>query len=143
MTAKLAAVRVRGSIGVNQKVEDTMTMLRLYRKNYCIVVPDNPVYTGMLKNAKDYLTWGEIDDDTFNELVSKRGEEFKGKETDAKGKIKYNDFMEKKKKKIKKYFRLNPPRKGFGRKGIKHTFKEGGALGYRGEDMNNLIRRMI
>lgn len=140
---QLAAVRVRGSIGVNQKVEDTMSMLRLYRKNYCAVVPDNPVYTGMLKNAKDYITWGEIDEETFNTLVSKRGEEFSGRETDAKGKIKYNDFMVVNSKKIKKYFRLNPPIKGFGRKGIKHTFREGGALGYRGEAMKELIRRMI
>lgn len=143
MTKQLAAIRVRGLNRINQRVEDTMSMLRLYRKNYCAVIPNNPVYIGMLKKAKDYITWGEIDDDTFNMLVNKRGEEFNGRETDAKSKIKYNDFMVVNNKKIKKYFRLNAPRKGFGRKGIKHTFKEGGALGYRGEAINELIRRMI
>ena len=44
---------------------------------------------------------------------------------------------------IKKVFRLKPPSKGFERKGIKMSFKEGGALGYRGEKINELLERMI
>ena len=45
--------------------------------------------------------------------------------------------------KIRKNFRLNSPRKGYGRKGIKVSFNEGGALGYRGNKINDLIKRMI
>ena len=41
---------------------------------------------------------------------------------------------------LKPVFRLHPPRKGY--EGIKRSFKEGGALGYRGEKINHLIRRM-
>ena len=140
---QLAAIRVRGIIGVKQRIEDTMSMLRLYRKNYCAVVPNNPIYVGMLKKSKDFITWGELDDDTFNTLVNKRGEEFNGRETDARGKIKYNDFFVHNNKKFKKYFRLNPPRKGFGRKGIKHPFKSGGSLGYRGAAIKDLMKRMV
>jgi large subunit ribosomal protein L30 len=143
METKLAAIRVRGVIGMNQRVESTLSMLRLFRKNYCVVIPKNAAYIGMLKKAKDYVTWGEIDDDTFKTLVDKRGEEFKGREKDTAGKIKYNDFMVIGGRKIKKYFRLNAPRKGFGRKGIKHAFKEGGALGYRGESINDMVKRMV
>ena len=140
---RLAAIRVRGLTEIRTKIEDNLRMLRLYKKNYCCVVPNMPVYAGMLKRAKDYITWGEIDDETFNMLVEKRGEEFNGKETDSKGKIKYNDFVVINNKKIKKYFRLNAPRKGFGRKGIKHPYQSGGALGYRGEAINDLIKRMV
>lgn len=140
---QLAAIRIRGFSGVKQKVESTLTMLRLYRKNYCVVVPNIPIYAGMLKQAKDYITWGELDDGIFHDLVAKRGEEFNGNESDSKQKIKYNDFVVMNGKKIKKYFRLNSPKKGYGRKGIKHTFKEGGALGYRGNDINDLIKRMM
>jgi large subunit ribosomal protein L30 len=140
---QLAAIRIRGFSGVKQAVESTLSILRLYRKNYCIVVPNSQIYAGMLKKAKDYITWGEIDDETFNALVAKRGEEFKERESDAHDKIKYNDFISINGKKIKKYFRLNAPRKGYGRKGIKHTFKEGGALGYRGNSINDLIKRMV
>ena len=44
---------------------------------------------------------------------------------------------------IKKFFRLKPPSKGYERKGVKTAYKEGGALGYRGEEINQLLIRMI
>ena len=138
-----AAIRVRGRTQIRTKVEDTLKMLRLYKNNYCSIFPNNPVYAGMLKKAKDYITWGEIDDETFKILVEKRGEQFNGVEKDSKEKIKYNDFFVLDNKKYKKYFRLNAPKRGFGRKGIKHPFANGGALGYRGEKINELIKRMI
>lgn len=140
---RLAAIRVRGLTGINSRVTNTLRMLSLYKGNYCCVLPNNPVYVGMLKKAKDYITWGEINEETFKNLVEKRGEEFKGKEADSKMKIKYNKFITVNNKKIKKYFRLNAPRKGFGRKGIKHSYKSGGALGYRGNAINDLIKRML
>ena len=141
--SQLAAIRIRGLTDIRIKIEDTLKMLRLYKKNYCCVLPNTPIYIGMLKKAKDYITWGEIDDETFNMIIDKRGEEFKGRENDSKEKIKYNDFVVVNNKKIKKYFRLNAPRKGFGRKGIKHSYQIGGALGYRGNAINDLIKRMI
>lgn len=140
---QLAAIRIRGFSGVKKKVEDTLKMLRLYKKNYCCVLPNTPVYSGMLKKAKDYITWGELDDETFMVLVDRRGEEFNGRETDLKKKINYNDFFVVNNKKIKKYFRLNAPKKGFGRKGIKYPYQSGGALGYRAEAINDLIKRMV
>lgn len=142
-TKQLAAIRVRGVSGVKKKIEDTMKTLRLYKNNYCCVLPNVPVYSGMLKKAKDYITWGELDDETFRMLVDKRGEEFNGRETDSKKKINYNDFFVVNNKKIKKYFRLSAPKKGFGRKGIKYPYQSGGALGYRGEAINDLIKRMV
>jgi len=106
-------------------------------------VENSSINLGMLKKIKDYVTWGEIDDSTFKELVEKRGEEFKARETDTKGKMKYNKYFEFNGKKYKKVFRLNPPRKGFGRKGIKFPFTMGGALGNRSSAINDLIKRMI
>ncbi len=138
----LAVIRVRGLCKVERGVKDTMNLLRLYRKNFCVVVPNNEKYSGMVKKAKDYATWGEISDETFNLLVEKRGEEYKGKASGKKG----NDsgkFIKKGDKKIKKFFRLNMPKKGFGRKGIKFPFSKGGALGYRGGKINELIKRML
>lgn len=116
----IAVVRVRGSIGVMKEIKDTLNMLRLYNKNNCVVVPNTPAYLGMIKKVKDYVTWGEIDDKTLNLLKEKRKKDVE-----------------------KKYFRLNPPRKGYGRKGIKCSFRIGGALGYRKEKINDLIKRML
>lgn len=140
---QLAAVRVRGLTGIKADVKFTLNMLRLYKNNYCSLFPNTPIYVGMLKKAKDYITWGEVNEETFKMLVDKRGEEFDGRETNSKRKIKYNGFIVINNRKIKKYFRLNPPVKGFGRKGIKNSFQRGGALGYRGEKINDLIKRMV
>ena len=70
-SGKLAIVLVRGVVGVAQPVKDTLSLLRLHKKNYCVVVDNNPVNIGMIKKVKDYVTWGEIDENTFKELVEK------------------------------------------------------------------------
>ncbi|MFH1682384.1 MAG: uL30 family ribosomal protein [Candidatus Woesearchaeota archaeon] len=141
---KIAAILVRGIVGIRQPVKETLKFLRLNHKNHCVVLNNTPINQGMIKKVKDYITWGEIDEATFKELVEKRGEEYLGREKDAKGKIDYSRrFLVFNNKKYKKYFRLNPPRKGFGLKGIKMPFKNRGALGYRGEKIKDLIERMI
>ncbi len=140
---KLALIRVRGNVNLRDDVKYTFSLLRLYRKNFCVVVEDNPTFKGMINKVKDYITYGEISDDVYKELVSKRGEEYKGKEKDSKGKIEYKRFILVDGKKIKPFFRLNPPRGGFERKGIKVSFKAHGALGYREDKINDLLKRMI
>lgn len=141
--SKIAIVRVRGSVNLSKEVKDTLNLLRLYKKNYCAVVEDSPSYKGMIDKVKDYIAYGEIEDSTYKELLEKRSEEYKGREEDRNGKIKYGGFVTANGKNIKPFFRLSPPRKGFGRKGIKVSFKAHGALGYRGEKINELLKRMI
>jgi large subunit ribosomal protein L30 len=121
---RLAIIRIRGEIGVRKPIKDTLGMLSLYRKHYCTVVDKIPAYIGMAKKTKDYATYGEIDSETYKMLVEKRGEK--------------NEEGE-----LKKFFRLCPPRKGFERKGIKVSFTKGGALGYRGKKINELIKKML
>ena len=140
---KIAIVRIRGLIGVKHDIDNTLKKLRLYNRNFCVIVPRTASYVGMIKKVKDYVTWGNIDENTYKDLVEKRAEEYKGKVSDKKGKIKYGGFVEINGKKIKKIFRLNSPRKGYGRKGIKISFNQGGALDYRGDKINDLIKRMI
>jgi len=140
-TKKVAIIRIRGITGIEKGIKDTLNMLCLYHNNYCVVVSDKLL--GMIKKVKDYVTWGEIDDETYKLLVKKRGEEYKGRLTDSKKKINYKKFIVINNKKYKKYFRLSPPRGGFERKGIKVPFTKGGALGYRKEKINDLIKKMV
>ena len=141
---KLALVRIRGPTGVRVDIADTLSHLRLTRRNHCVIVPKNVAYTGMVLKVKDYITWGDIDEETYKMLTEKRMEDYKGLASDRKNKISYDaKFMEIDGKKMKKVFRLNSPRKGYGRKGIKTPFIKGGALGYRGAKINDLIQRMI
>jgi len=140
---KIAVIRVRGLVRVKKEINDTLNMLRLYKKNCCVVVPATEGYVGMIKKVKDYVTYGEISEETFKLLIEKRGQLYKEREKSNKGKINYNKFFVHNNKKYKKYFRLSPPKKGFGRKGIKVSFKASGARGYRKEKINDLIKRMI
>lgn len=140
---RIAVIKVRGSVKIKKEIEATLNILRLYKKNYCVIAEATPSVLGMIKKIKDYVTFGEIDDETYKLLIEKRGEEYKGKETDKKEKIKYKRFFMFNNKKYRPFFRLNPPKKGFGRKGIKVDFKISGALGNRKEKINDLIKRMI
>jgi large subunit ribosomal protein L30 len=69
----LAAIRIRGRTGVKGDISDTLDMLRLTRINHAVIIPDTPSYQGMLLKAKDYITWGEIDQETLIKLINHRG----------------------------------------------------------------------
>lgn len=122
----LAIIRIRGTVGALSTIKSTLKMLRIERNNYCAVYKSTPSILGMIKKAKDYITWGEVDDATLKILHDKKGEK------DPKDP-----------KLLKKFFRLAPPRGGYERKGIKTPFKSGGAAGNRGKKINDLIKRMI
>ncbi|MCW1296306.1 MAG: 50S ribosomal protein L30 [Candidatus Parvarchaeota archaeon] len=153
---KLAAIRIRGSVRAPHDIRYTLKLLGLNKKNSCVILDDDKVNLGMLKKVKDFITWGEINADTLSQLLLKRGYIQKGKRIDREYvKSKVNMEIEEfckliiegkediRKLGVKKVFRLKPPSGGFERKGIKVSFKEGGALGYRGEKINVLLKKMI
>ncbi|MBI2145987.1 uL30 family ribosomal protein [Candidatus Woesearchaeota archaeon] len=139
---KFAVILVRGEAKVPQQIKDTLALLTLHRKNHCVIVNDTPALRGMIAKVKDFVTWGEITAEVFKELLEKRGLPYGGRLQDRTKLYSY-PYLTYGKKHFKSYFRLNPPRKGFGRKGIKIAFAAGGALGYRGEKINDLLLRMI
>ncbi len=152
--AKLAVVRIRGSVRGMKDADETMRMLGITRIHHCVVVDDTPSVKGMLQKAKDYISWGEIKPDVLEHLLRKRGRLVGDKKLDesvvkASGFSSIKDFAEaifSGKAKIssvsglKKVFRLSPPSGGF--KSTKRAFKDLGDLGYRGELINNLLMRM-
>ncbi len=151
-----AVVRVRGTVNVNTEIADTMKMLRLNRVNHCVFVPNKKSYAGMLQKVKDYVTWGEAKPETMAKMIIRRGrlagdkkisDKYIKENTDyssvmafatalLKEEVQYKDL-----KGIKPVIRLHPPRKGY--EGLKRSYNEGGALGYRGKDINELIDRML
>jgi len=150
----LAIVRIRGSIGVRKKIEDTMRMLRLDAPNRCAVVPDDPSYKGMVEKVKDYATFGKINFETFLAMLKKRGRLEGNKRLDEKT-IKETGYESveqmakeifegrvniKRVPKLKPVFKLTPPAHGF--KSTKQHYPKGD-LGDRGEAINKLLERMI
>ena len=151
-----AVIRVRGSVNVKGDIKDTLKMLRLHRVNHCVILPNTKTYVGMLQKVKDYVTWGEIEPETLAKLIIHRGrisgdnkisDGYIKKHSDyksvmsfakavSKGEIGYKDIAG-----IIPVIRLHPPKKGY--KGVKRSYQSGGALGYRGKNINALLERMI
>jgi large subunit ribosomal protein L30 len=155
--ALIAIIRIHGKVGLRKGIKETLTNLRLYNKHTCIVVPNNPVFIGMITKIKDYITWGEINEPTLRELLLKRGR-VAGKLplTDAylkeHAKISFDNLIKeiiagKKQLKdipgCKPFFKLTPPRGGYERGGTKQPYSLGGALGYRKDKISDLILKMI
>lgn len=140
-----AVVRVRGSIGMKRQLSDTLMMLRLHRINHCVIVPKNQNYEGMLQKARYFITWGEIDKETLEKMIAKRGR-FSGdkrvKDVSYAKELAHFIISGKAVKEtgIKPVFRLSPPSKGY--ESTKALYPKG-SLGYRGEKINELIKRMI
>lgn len=151
-----AIIRVRGQPDVNCDIRHTMHLLGLNRVNHCVVMPETESIKGMMQVIKDYCTWGEVDAETLAEMIRQRGKitggddlsddflkentEFSDADDMAKAIIE-NDYRMRDVEGAKPLFRLHPPIKGY--EGIKRPYKVGGALGYRGSDINILIKRML
>jgi len=152
----IAAIRVRGTVHVREPLERTMEYLKLDAPNALVLLPENESTKKMLKKVENYITWGEISVEVLAKLLEKRAR-IQGNKKLGQEQLKIcnaNSFLELaekvmkdesylKKLGVKKPLRMRPPRKGYGREGIKKSFSVGGALGYRGQAINDLIRRML
>ncbi|MEM3442665.1 MAG: 50S ribosomal protein L30 [Candidatus Bathyarchaeia archaeon] len=152
----LAVVRIRGVISAPREVRETLKMLHLTRNNYAILIDNRPSFTGMLKTAQNFITWGEVSKAIVSELIKKRGrlsgnkkltdeyaQKIGYKTIEDLAEAVYNCQIEYwKLPNIIPVFKLHPPTKGFRGK-IKKGYRVGGELGYRGEKINELLERMI
>ncbi len=151
-----AAIMVRGLIGARKDAKRTMKMLRLNKQNHLVLLPENGSSRGMLDKVKEYITYGEISPETLGKLLGKWARLLGNKRVDAdflkenkfsKIELLANAVIENKavleELGIKPVFRLHAPSKGYERRGVKKPYKHGGALGFRGAEINKLIERMI
>jgi len=138
-----AVIRIRGSVDLKKDIKDTLTMLRLNRKMHCVLIKENDVMKGMLQKVRNWTTWGEIDDETLKLLIKKRGRKSADKKlNDQEVEEVFKKTKENQKASdIKPIFRLTPPSKGF-KESIKQHYPKG-ELGYRGKEINELLKRMI
>ena len=140
---------------MRKNIEDTLRMLNLERNCHATLIDDRPSFLGMLRKTQNVVTWGEVSKETIALLLRKRGrtvgnrkltDEYVKKigydSIDALAEAIYNLKVELKDLPgVKPVFRLHPPRKGY--KGtVKKSYSTGGETGYRGEAINELIRRM-
>jgi large subunit ribosomal protein L30 len=131
-------------------------MLRLTRNNYAVLIDNRPSFIGMLKAAQNFITWGEASKEIVHMLITKKGrlvgnkkltEEYAQtagfKSLTELAEAIFNCRVEYLKlPNVQPVFKLHPPTKGFKGK-IKKSYGAGGELGYRGEKINELIKRMV
>ena len=150
-----AVVKVRGTISALREARETLELLRLAKTNNAVLIDNRPSYMGMLYRVQNYVTWGEVSKETVAMLLKERGRLAGGaKITDesveklgyksintladaiANCKAEYQKLPN-----VQPLFKLHPPSKGFKGK-TKKSFSAGGEAGYRGEAINDLIKRM-
>jgi large subunit ribosomal protein L30 len=153
------AVRLLGPVAVPKNIEKTLKSLRLGRRFNAIIVEENANIVGMLRQSKDYVTWGQVGAHDIAALLKERGEltggtpvtdkftkeAFGQQSVDklaaalADGEIRLKSLWQ---KGVKPVFRLRPPSGGF-MYNIKRPSGSQGELGYRDAGISHLVARMI
>lgn len=156
--AFLFAVRLKGSFGMPIQTEKTLTTLRLDRKFNAVLLENNANVLATLRQAKDYVTWGEAKPRDIAMLLKERGELLGGlRITDKSVQEKFGvqtvdglvtalgeggiTLKQLRQKGLKPVFRLHPPSGGFATS-TKRPHGSRGELGYRGPEMATLVARM-
>ena len=112
---KIAVIRIKGQVGLNKDINETLNRLKLRKKYSCVVIEGTKENLGMIKKVENQVAFGEINEETYAKLVEKR------------------------KTQIENFFRLHSPRGGIK---TKVHFPKGG-LGNHKEKINELIERML
>jgi len=150
------AVKVRGEVSAQREARETTALLGLTHTNHAVLVDSRPAYLGMLQRAQSYVTWGEASKEIVAKMVKERGrlagnKKLTDEEARKLGFKSLDDLAEaifnckadwSKLAGVAKTFRLRPPKKGYKGK-TKKSFRAGGEAGYRGEAINELVKRMV
>jgi len=155
----LLAIRLKGEFGTPWNLGTALTTLRLKGRFNAVLVENKPENIGMLRQVKDYVTWGNISANDIAVLLKERGE-FAGSTpmTDEMVKKKFGeptvedlasalmkgriDLRTLRQGGLNPVFRLHPPSGGFDGT-TKRTYTSRGELGNRGPAIRDLLNRMV
>jgi large subunit ribosomal protein L30 len=154
----LLAVRLRGTASDAPDVVKTTVSLKLERTFQARLLDNTSSNLGMLRTVKALVAWGEISPEVLEHVLVKRGERDGAEGLDdgfvrllgktgfdelakavVAGEVSIRDLY---RAGLKTRFRFHPPRGGF-KRSLRRAATDGGELGYRGPDINLLVKRMI
>ena len=64
----IALIRIKGRVGLNKDINETLDRLRLRRKYTCVVLNGSKEEIGMIEKLRDFIAYGEIKDEVYKEL---------------------------------------------------------------------------
>ena len=152
----LVVIKITGTVRAQREARETLQFLHLKHTHHAVIIDSRPAYKGMLQRVNSYITYGEPTKETVIMMLQKRARSAGGKKIT-------NEYLQKagyksiddlaealitckvayhKLPDIQPLFRLHPPSKGFKGK-TKQGFNAGGEAGYRGEAINDLVKRMV
>jgi len=152
----LVVVRIRGVVSAQKETRETLQFLHLLHTNHAVLIDSRPAYKGMLQRVNSYITYGEPSKETVTMMLQKRAKlegdkKLTNEYIQKAGYKSIDDLAEaivnckvqfQKLPDVQPLFKLHPPSKGYKGK-TKRGFKAGGEAGYRGEAINDLVKRMI
>jgi len=157
--AYLLAIRLKGEFGTPFILGTALTSLHLKGRFNAVLVEKKPESIQMLRQVKDYVTWGDVSTNEVAILLRERGEfsggapmtneTVKEKFGEAsvqdlasaltKGRIDLRTLW---RAGLSPVFRLRPPSGGF-EGSIKRAYTSRGELGNRGQAIAGLLTRMV
>ena len=115
----IAAIRIRGQVGLARDVNETLNRLRLRKKYACVIIDEpNEAQLGMLQKMRNFISYGEITEETKAKVIAARGKIVNGE--------------------LKPFFALHPARGGIKTK----LHYPQGVLG-ENKEIDKLLERML
>lgn len=152
----LVLVKIRGTVRAQKETRETLDFLHLAHTNHAVLIDSRAAYKGMLQRVNSYITYGEPTKETVALMLQKRAklagdkkltDEYINKagyksiddlaDAIVKCKVQFQKLPD-----VQPLFKLHPPSKGYKGK-TKKGFNAGGEAGYRGEAINELVKRMV
>lgn len=137
----LIAIRISGQVKMNQDVQEALFRLRLRKKFTATLLKDTPLNRNLLRQYRNFIAYGIIDQQILEELIAKRGKSISGKKLNAAEVAKNLEQKSPQELDLKPFFALHPPRGGIDTK--LHFPKRKGVLGDHKEKIAELVRRML
>ena len=70
--SKLAAIRIRGGVRASKELQHALRNVKLDKKHACVILEKNPVNEGMLRKVAQYITWGDVNEETLKKLGDRK-----------------------------------------------------------------------
>lgn len=137
----ILAIRISGMVEISGEVSEALHRMRLRRKYCAVLIKPTPENMALITKVRNTIAYGDVDKETLQLLIEKRGVSADGKKVDAKKVVEGLDKSDLASLGLKPFFRLHPPRGGIDTK--IHFGTKKGVLGDNKAKINELVRKML